>query len=123
MSGHSINDALRELEQVGQAALSRAESNLKKKKVFEVARIYALVERESEKIEDEARKLMLAGKLHYETYQQLVEGYSSLSKGIMEMAKAYRVAGDVAVLGRNMKHSVDRQWGSLAQYLREVNRG
>jgi len=122
MSGYRIKDALRELEQIGQAVLSRAEDNLKKKKVFEVARIYALVERETEKIEDEARSLMLAGKLNYEVYRQLVDGYSSLSNGIMEMAKAYRVAGDVVVLGKNMRHSVDRQWGSLAQYLREVNR-
>ena len=122
MSGYRIKDALRELEQIGQAVLSRAEDNLKKKKVFEVARIYALVERETEKIEDEARSLMLAGKLNYEVYRQLVDGYSSLSNGIMEMAKAYRVAGDVVVLGKNMRHSVDRQWGSLAQYLMEVNR-
>lgn len=122
MPGFSINDALRELEQVGQAVLSKAEDNLKKKKVFEVARIYALVERESEKIEDEARRLTLAGRLNYEAYCQLVEGYRSLSNWIMEMARAYRVAGDVAVLGKNMKHSVDRQWSSVAQYLREVSK-
>ncbi len=92
MSGYSFNNALRELELIGEAVLCRAEANLKKKKVFEVARIYAQVERESEKIGDEARRLTLAGRLNYETYRQLVDGYSSLSNGIMDMTKAYRVA-------------------------------
>ena len=121
MTDYPSNRALEELKITGERILAKTEADLKNRRIFEVARVYALVNRESEKLDEEARTLKLVGKLDHDIYRQLVEGYASLSCGIFEQAKAHRVAADVKVLSRNLKHSIDSNYSSLAQYLAEAD--
>jgi hypothetical protein len=88
MSRYLSDHAIAELADIGSKILQRVDYDLKRKRVFEAARAYALVKRESEKIEEEAKRLKLEGRLDEEVYRQLACGYESLGKGIMEIAKS-----------------------------------
>jgi len=119
MSKYVSENAIDELVEIGSKILYKAELDLQKKKVHDVARLYALVRRESEKIEDEARMLRLEGKLDETVYKQLSKGYDLLGKDILEIAKSYWLIGDVMVLSRSLIKTIDRHWGSVAEYARK----
>jgi hypothetical protein len=116
MADYSTQDALEELHEVGIKILAKAERDVQKTKVVELAKMYALVRRESERLEEEARKLRLSGDLDREVYSELAHGYESLGRGILEIAKSRWLTADVYVLSKGLRGSVEKQWSSLAEY-------
>jgi hypothetical protein len=118
MTEYNPSHALDELGELGTKVLSYAELLVKKKKVVEVAKMYALVKRESEKVESEARKMRLTGTLDVEVYKNLTSGYDTLGRSILEIAKSQWLVGDVHVLSRCYYKTIDKQWSSLAEYVR-----
>ena len=116
MSDYSTQDAIEELREVGLRILAKAERDASKMKVVELAKMYALVKRESERIEEEAARLRLAGSLDRGVYSHLARGYESLGNGILEIAKSKWLTADVYILSRSLRSSVEKKWSSLAQY-------
>jgi hypothetical protein len=118
MTDYSSKDAIDELLTLGVNLLFKAERDVKKKRVTEVATMYVLVRREGRRVEEEATRLKLEGELDSEVYEKLADGYDSLGKVIMEIAKSEWLAADVYVLSRGLKNSVEKRWSSLAEYAR-----
>ena len=118
MPKYRKQDAAEELRELGVKLLAKAQRDASERKVVELAKMYAVVRRESEKLEDSARMLRLLGTLEPSTYKQLAEGYDALGKGILEIAKSQWLTGDVYILGNTMKNSVGKKWSSLAEYIR-----
>jgi hypothetical protein len=119
MTDYSTQDAVKELHDIGVKLLAKAERDVSGKKVMELARMYALVMREYELVEAEARRMRLAGDLDPELYKTISEGYDSLGRGIMEIAKSKWLAGDVYVLSKSLRPSIYRRWSSLTEYVRK----
>jgi hypothetical protein len=102
-------DALNELKELESKLLSRAERLLKEKNVDKVAGILMSIDNEIYETEREARRLRLMGRLDYEVYRTLIDGYVDLQRQIIELSEKHGLEKDV----RNM-YSFLRIEASLA---------
>lgn len=95
MARYSSKDALNELRYLESLIMARAENLLKNKDSRGVAEILMFIDNEIDKTEREARRLRLMGKLDYEVYRTLVNGYVELQRQIIELSEKHELEKDV----------------------------
>jgi hypothetical protein len=98
MAKYSKENALYELKELESKLLSRAEKLLREKNVDKVAGILISIDNEIYETEREARRLRLMGRLDYEVYRTLMDGYVDLQRQIIELSEKHGLEKDV----RNM---------------------
>ena|ERR1051326_370764 len=117
MSKKVSEDAIAKLANLGSKILYKAQLEIGNKRVIEFAKLYAVVRRGSEKLEDEELKPRLTGELNQWVNEQLSCGHDALGKGTLEIAKSMWLIGDVYVMGHSCRKSIDKKCGSLAEYV------
>jgi len=95
MSRYSRKEALSELNYLESLIIARVENFLKSKDSRAVAEILISIDNEIYQTEKEARRLRLMGRLDYEVYRTLMDGYAKLQKQIIELSKEYGLERDV----------------------------
>ncbi|MEM5854277.1 MAG: hypothetical protein QXG39_09375 [Candidatus Aenigmatarchaeota archaeon] len=95
MSRYSRKEALSELNYLESLIIARVENFLKNEDSRAVAEILISIDNEIYQTEKEARRLRLMGRLDYEVYRTLMDGYAKLQKQIIELSKEYGLERDV----------------------------
>lgn len=120
MSKYVTENALHELDKTETVLLQKAEEYLEQSNALEVAKILTLVSRESYKVDEEARRLKLAGELDLDIYNVLSRGYHEIANRIIELSYEYKLAHEVSALHKSMRFAKDAVETYLAEYLRSV---
>ena len=95
MTKYSTKESLNELSELESRVLSRTEDLLRNKNCRGVAEILISIDNEIYQTEREARKLRLMGRLDYEVYRSLIDGYVEIQKHIIELSEKYGLDGEV----------------------------
>ena len=95
MAKYSKQDALYELKELESGLLSKTEKLLRDKNIDRIAEILISIDNEIYQTEREARRLRLMGRLDYEVYSTLMDGYVELQKRIIELSEKHGLAKDV----------------------------
>jgi hypothetical protein len=86
MARYSREDVSRELKELESKIMAKAESFLRAGKYKDVASLLFSIDNEIYQTEREARKLRLMGRLDYEVYRSLIDGYVELQRQIIELS-------------------------------------
>ena len=95
MAKYSSKEALNELKYLESLIMARAENLLKSKDSRGVAEMLLSIDNEIYQTEKEARRLRLTGRLDYEVYRTLMDGYAELQKQIIELSEKHGLERDV----------------------------
>ena len=98
MGRYTVDDALREMNELRGKLLSRVERLVEKRDADGLARILVALNLEVERIESEARRLRLKGELDVEVYRALISGYTKLADSIWQYATKNGLGDDVRLL-------------------------
>jgi hypothetical protein len=95
MVRYSKESALYELKELESGILSKTEKLLRDKNIDRIAEILISIDNEIYQTEREARRLRLTGRLDYEVYKTLIDGYADLQKQIIELSQKHGLEKDV----------------------------
>jgi len=88
-------EALNELKYLEPLIMARAVNLLKSKNYRGAAEMLISIDNEIYQTEHEARRLRLMGKLDYEVYRALMDGYVGLQRRIVELSEKHGLERDV----------------------------
>ncbi|MEM2429876.1 MAG: hypothetical protein QW779_04960 [Nitrososphaerales archaeon] len=95
MAKYSSKKALSELKYLESLIMLKAENLLKNKDSRGVAELLISIDNQIHHTEREAIRLRLTGKLDYEVYRTLIDGYFDLQRKIVEFSDKYGLGRDV----------------------------
>ncbi len=122
-SRYGPDEAIKEYDSISTELMQRAEYYLERSNSFEVAKLYALVRKESYKIDEDARKLKLARKLDTKMYDVISNSCQDIGERIMELAREYSLGNRVYEVYEAIRFGSEISSTYLAEYLRNDKKG
>lgn len=120
MKNYSPWDASQEMYELEEVLFKKANKLAEKRDSYELARMLVVINKETYRLEEEARKLRLTGELDLEVYRELVEDYANMRRRILEVITKKNLNNEVARLYKVMRFSSEVAGLYLTEYLQEI---
>jgi ABC-type phosphate transport system auxiliary subunit len=120
MKNYSPWDASQEMYELEEVLFKKANKLAEKGDSYELARMLVVINKETYRLEEEARKLRLTGELDLEVYRELVEDYANMRRRILEVITKKNLNNEVARLYKVMRFSSEVAGLYLTEYLQEI---
>ena len=117
---YSVETAVEELTDLEAVIERRVRRFLEKRDIINAARGLIAVNKELYRIEEDARKLRLAGELDQKIYKIMIRGYVQIADRIINIAGEHNSLHEIMVLHKALRFTTEVS--TLADYLREDNR-
>jgi len=120
MKNYSPWEASQEMYELEEVLFKKANKLAEKGDSYELARMLVVINKETYRLEEEARKLRLTGELDLEVYRELVEDYANMRRRILEVITKKNLNNEVARLYKVMRFSSEVAGLYLTEYLQEI---
>jgi ABC-type phosphate transport system auxiliary subunit len=120
MKNYSPWDASQEMYELEEVLFKKANKLAEKRDSYELAKMLVVINKETYRLEEEARKLRLTGELDLEVYRELVEDYANMRRRILEVITKKNLNNEVARLYKVMRFSSEVAGLYLTEYLQEI---